>query len=241
MAETPGHVTLSTPRVSADVDLANGNVSFRDAAGRAIAEESGPAGFAPVTIEGRPYVAIRQQWNRGTDEGLFGLGQHQNGQMNYNGEDVELAQHNIDVGVPFLVSTRNYGILWDNNSITRFGNPEPYGLAGADDLRVTGENGVPGWSATYSLGDRVVARRSEPAIDYQYLDQPNHWPAEVRHQHRPGPARGLDRPCHVEPERPAPLPALRLLLFQALGRRAAGARQLAAELEPLVPQFRPAD
>ena len=30
--------------------------------------------------------------------------------MNYNGEDVELAQHNIDVGVPFVVSTRNYGI-----------------------------------------------------------------------------------------------------------------------------------
>jgi len=177
--ETPGHVTLSTPRVSADVDLANGNVSFRDAAGHALLSESGPAGFTPVTIEGRPYVAIRQQWNRGTDEGLYGLGQHQNGQMNYNGEDVDLAQHNIDVGVPFLVSTRNYGILWDNNSITRFGNPEPYGLAGADDLRVTGEDGAPGWSATYSLGDRVVARRSEPAIDYQFLDLPNHWPAEV--------------------------------------------------------------
>ena len=174
-----GHVTLATARMSADVDLANGNVAFRDAAGRPLLAESGPTGFTPVTIEGHPYVAIRQQWNRGTDEGLYGLGQHQNGQMNYNGEDVELAQHNTDVAVPFLVSTRNYGILWDNDSITRFGNPEPYALAGGDDLRVTGEDGRPGWSAAYSLGDRVVARRSEPTIDYQYLDQPNHWPTEV--------------------------------------------------------------
>jgi len=179
ISETPGHVTLSTPRVLADVDLANGNVSFRDAGGRALLEESGPTGFTPVAIEGQDYVAVRQQWNRGTDEGLFGLGQHQNRQMNYNGEDVELAQHNIDVGVPFLVSTRNYGILWDNNSITRFGNPEPYRLAGSDDLRVTGEDGTAGWSATYALADRVVARRSEPAIDYQFLDQPNRWPSEV--------------------------------------------------------------
>jgi len=177
--EAAGHAILSTARISADVDLANGNVSFHDPAGRPLLAESGPAGFTPVTIEGRPYVAVRQQWNRGTDEGLFGLGQHQNGQMNYNGEDVELAQHNIDVAVPFLVSTRNYGILWDNNSITRFGDPEPYRLAGSDDLRVTGENGASGWSVVYALGDRVVARRSEAAIDYQYLDQPNRWPAEV--------------------------------------------------------------
>ena len=34
----------------------------------------------------------------------------------------------MDVAIPFVVSTRNYGILWDNNSITRFGNPKPYSL-----------------------------------------------------------------------------------------------------------------
>ena len=32
-------------------------------------------------------------------------GQHQNAQMNLNGEDVELAQHNMDIGVPFVVSS----------------------------------------------------------------------------------------------------------------------------------------
>ena len=75
---------------------------------------------------------MSQRFNPGTDEAFFGLGQHQNAQMNLNGEDVELAQHNMDIGVPFVVSSRNYGVLWDNNSITRFGNPKPYGLASRD-------------------------------------------------------------------------------------------------------------
>ncbi len=116
--------------MSADVDLATGNVQFHDASSRVVLGESGPPAFAPANAEGVPFVTVRQQFNRGTDEGFYGLGQHQNRQMNYNGEDVELAQHNMDVAIPFVVSTRNYGVLWDNNSITRFGTPEPYPYAG---------------------------------------------------------------------------------------------------------------
>src|SRR5207253_5055248 len=116
------------------------------ASGRPQLAEYGTPGFTPVTFEGTPFLSIRQQFNRGTNEGLFGLGQHQLGQMNYNGEDVELAQHNMDVAIPFMVSTRNYGLLWDNNSITRFGNPKAYPLAGGpgDGLRVTGAKGASG-------------------------------------------------------------------------------------------------
>ena len=126
VSETPGTVTLSTVGAFADVNLATGTVRFRNAAGQAVLEQSGSPSFKPVTAEGAPWLTISQQFNRGTDEGFYGLGQHQFGQMNYNGEDVELAQHNMDVAIPFVVSTRNYGLLWDNNSVTRFGDPEPY-------------------------------------------------------------------------------------------------------------------
>ena len=180
--EEAGKVTLATAGARATVDLANGNVSFIDKSGELDLAESAPGNFAPVTIDGHSYLATAQQFNRGTDEGLFGLGQHQNRQMNYNGEDVELAQHNIDVAVPFLVSTRGYGILWDNNSITRFGNPIPYSLAGEGktSLKVTGADGRPGWTADYYLGDKLALRRSEPAINYQYLEQLETWPAEAK-------------------------------------------------------------
>ncbi|HEU0100365.1 MAG TPA: TIM-barrel domain-containing protein [Allosphingosinicella sp.] len=179
VAERSGHVLVKTSKIVADVDLADGGVVFRDTGGRILLAESAPGSFAPVAVEGRRFFAIRQQWNRGTDEGLYGLGQHQNRQMDYLGEDVELAQHNMDVAVPFLVSTRNYGILWDNASITRFGNPKPYGLAG-ETLKVTGEGGRPGFTARYYLGDRLALARQEGAINYQYIRDQARWPAEAK-------------------------------------------------------------
>jgi alpha-D-xyloside xylohydrolase len=184
VSEANGNVTLTTEKVRATVNLANGNVSFTDPSGQVDLAESGPASFAPVTAEGKKFVATRQQFNRNTDEGLYGLGQHQNGQMNYNGEDVVLFQHNIAVPIPFLVSTRNYGLLWDNNSITRFGNPKPYGLAGdgSDSLRVTGADGRPGWTAQYYLGTRLAVTQTEPVINYQYIRDQAKWPAAAKAQ-----------------------------------------------------------
>lgn len=179
VTEAPGSVTLKTAKVSVEVDLGNGNVVFRDSAGRTVLTESGPPGFAPALAEGQRFLAVRQQFNRGTDEGFYGLGQHQNRQMNYNGEDVELAQHNMDIAVPFVVSTRNYGLLWDNASITRFGDPDPYPYAGAqgDGLTV---NGGQGWTATYSAGGKTLVTRQEPVINLQYLENRKDWPAGTR-------------------------------------------------------------
>ena len=50
IAEAPGRVTLTTARASAEVDLDNGNVRFRNPAGETMLEESGPAAFAPVSV-----------------------------------------------------------------------------------------------------------------------------------------------------------------------------------------------
>lgn len=181
ISQANGHALLRTAKVTADVDVANGNVTFRDSTGRTLLAESGPAGFTPVTQEGKSFVALRQQWNRGTDEGFYGLGQHQNRQMDYNGEDVELAQHNMDVAVPFVVSTRGYGVLWDNSSITRFGDPRPYPLVG-EGLKVTGEGGKPGFTARYFLGDRLAVQRQEAVIDYQFIRDQAKWPAGAKAQ-----------------------------------------------------------
>jgi alpha-D-xyloside xylohydrolase len=179
--ESAGSVTVSTSKASAIIDVTSGNVSFRNARGETVLTESGSPHFAPATAEGEQFLSVTQQFNRGTEEGFFGLGQHQNRQMNYNGEDVELAQHNMDVAIPFVVSTRNYGILWNNNSITRFGNPKPYALVG-EKLKVTGDNGQQGFTAHYFLGNREVVTRQEPAIDYQYIEDQSKWPAEAKAQ-----------------------------------------------------------
>lgn len=166
---TAGTATLRTEHSSATVGLADGRLTVFDAEGEVLLDEHAPARrLTPVTIEGQPWLATRAQFNRGTDEGLYGLGQHQNRQMNYNGEDVELAQHNMAIAVPYLASTRGYGVLWDNASITRVGDPEPYARLEA------------GWRAEYYLGDRMVLARPERHLDYQYIRDQARWPEEAR-------------------------------------------------------------
>jgi alpha-D-xyloside xylohydrolase len=180
--------TLRTHRSSAVVGLSDGRLTVYDAAGRILlAEYASARRLTPVAIEGQPWLATRVQFNRGTDEGLYGLGQHQNRQMNYNGEDVELAQHNMAIAVPYLVSTRGYGILWDNASITRVGDPEPYELLEADHgLGLTHQgrdhtfgNFIPGWTAEYYLDDKLVAERLEESIHYPYIRDQARWPEEA--------------------------------------------------------------
>lgn len=172
-------VMLRLPRATAEIRLADGHVRFLDPSGKVTLDEAARGTMAPSVAE-RGYLAVGQQFNRGTDEGFYGLGQHQNRQMNYNGEDVELAQHNMDIAIPFVVSTRNYGVLWDNNSITRFGDPKAPTLVGTD-LAVT-SGGRPGWKADYYLGDRLAVSRQEATIAYQYIRDLARWPKEAKAQ-----------------------------------------------------------
>ncbi len=177
--EVGGEVVLRIPGGSARIRLADGRVTFFDSDGKQVLAEEQRGAFQSVSFDGKPYSRITQQFNRGTDEGFFGLGQHQNRQMNYNGEDVELAQHNMDIAVPFVVSTRNYGLLWDNNGISRFGNPEPYKLVGSTPGLAVSHGGQPGWKAEYFLGDKLAASRTESAIDYQFIKDQVKWPKEA--------------------------------------------------------------
>ncbi|MCC5843445.1 MAG: DUF4968 domain-containing protein [Verrucomicrobia bacterium] len=54
------------------------------------------------------------------DEAIFGLGQHEEGVLNYRGGTQHLYQHNLKVAMPVLVSSRGYGCLLDSTSLCIF-------------------------------------------------------------------------------------------------------------------------
>ena len=58
----------------------------------------------------------------GSHEALYGLGQHQAGVWNYRGESVDISQDNSNIAVPLMVSSKGYGIFWNNTSRSRFNN-----------------------------------------------------------------------------------------------------------------------
>ncbi|MES1189269.1 MAG: TIM-barrel domain-containing protein [Myxococcales bacterium] len=131
--------TITTAKLKITVDKSNGAVSFADAAGQPIvAEKAGGRVFTPATVHGEATQSARQEWEPNDGEALYGLGEHQQGFVNLKGYDLDLYQYNTNVVVPFLVSSRGYGILWDNTSFTRFGDlAEAVPLPGVTGLYAT--------------------------------------------------------------------------------------------------------
>ena len=168
VTEDDAVITLKTARLQARVDRASGAVAFFDAAGRPIAAERADGrSVVPVEVQGERTAHVRQIWAENAGETLHGLGQHQNGLMDLKRWDVELWQHNTTIAIPFLVSNRGYGILWDNNSYTRFGDLRQPEFIPSDRLiDATGRPG--GLTASYYAGahfDRLVATRVDAKID----------------------------------------------------------------------------
>lgn len=52
-------------------------------------------------------------------ERIYGLGQHQHGRLNQKGCVIDQMQYNTEVCIPFLLSSRGYGFLWNNPAVGR--------------------------------------------------------------------------------------------------------------------------
>lgn len=126
--ESETEISVLTSQIKATVNRSTGEVKFFDANGKAILSENegGGKSFKAIEVEGTKGYEIRQVWESSADEAFYGLGQHQSEEFNYKGKNEELFQYNTKVSVPFIVSNKNYGILWDNYSLSRFGDSRDY-------------------------------------------------------------------------------------------------------------------
>ncbi|MFT3782320.1 MAG: glycoside hydrolase family 31 protein [Nibricoccus sp.] len=112
-----------TPELRVHIDRTTGAVRFHDKDDRPVLAERGDGrSLTPSEVQGEKVLQVRQCWEPAADEALYGLGQHQSGLMDIKGRDLDLWQRNTEIAVPFLVSSRGFGIFWDQTSRTRFGD-----------------------------------------------------------------------------------------------------------------------
>jgi alpha-D-xyloside xylohydrolase len=62
---------------------------------------------------------IHQQFKAYDGERLYGMGQRTHGRLDHKGLALDLIQRNAEVSIPFLVSNRGYGFLWNNPAVGR--------------------------------------------------------------------------------------------------------------------------
>ena len=62
---------------------------------------------------------IHQQFSAYPGERLYGLGQRTHGRLNIKGLALDLVQRNGEVSIPFVLSDRGYGLLWNVPAVGR--------------------------------------------------------------------------------------------------------------------------
>ncbi len=78
------------------------------------------------TVDGGKRAVVRQAYAAklgfvfANDEAIYGLGQHEEGILNYRGHVQYLYQQNMKVAMPVLVSSKGYGVLMDTAALTVF-------------------------------------------------------------------------------------------------------------------------
>ena len=154
VAAGTGSVDVATARLTARVALPSGAVTFLDREGRTLLAEKtgGSKTLTPAEVMGESTFHVRAEFEPQAGEALYGLGAHQHGWMDIAGRDVDMYQLNTVDIVPFLASSRGWGVLWDNTSHTKFGDTrDPVHVPAASLYDAKGSPG--GLTGTYRQGD----------------------------------------------------------------------------------------
>ena len=183
---TPAHVSVKAKNVHATVYTESGFIRFFDGNSRPLLQEThmgpgkqfwdftvperelGEKGGKAVTDEMKHGLQWQMTFDSPSDEAFYGLGQHQSEEFNMKGKNEDLFQYNTKVSVPFVLSNKGYGLLWDAYSYCRFGNPDDY-LQLNRAFRLYDKQGREGHlTGTYidCNGRRLV--RDEDSIYYEY-------------------------------------------------------------------------
>ncbi|WP_041620821.1 TIM-barrel domain-containing protein [Paludibacter propionicigenes] len=114
-------VSLKSNKLKVDVDVKSGKVSYSTLVGaKLLSEKEASATFTDFDDAGSKTYTVNQSFTLDKDEAVYGLGQQQRGKLSLRNEKINMVQGNTDDYVPFLVSTKGYGLFWDNYSPTTF-------------------------------------------------------------------------------------------------------------------------
>ena len=177
-------VWVKAAKVMAKVNTGSGQITFYDEQERELLKESkdgkmfwdfavperelGIRNGYTVPEEQKHGLSWQMKFDSPDDEAFYGLGQHQSEEFNMKGKNEDLFQYNTKVSIPFVLSNKNYGLLWDSYSYCRFGNPNDY-LQLNRAFILYDRNGKQGHlTGTYvdAKGKKLV--RDEDSIYYEY-------------------------------------------------------------------------
>jgi alpha-D-xyloside xylohydrolase len=178
--ETPDSVELKTEALRAVVSKKTGQIIFYDqATGKVLLAEmeKGGKSMTPTEIAGNKTWICRQEFALDPKEALYGLGQHQDKGFNYRGRKLTMDQDNPvlealgDTAVPLLVSSRGYGILWDNPALAEVDTTGGGSTVIPSECLLDGDGYPGGLVASYFTGEnfeKKIREQIDPVINFDW-------------------------------------------------------------------------
>ena len=120
IARTGKTVSLKSESMTVNLDLNTGKISFMASNYLLLNEKEGGSSFTDFNDAGVKTYSVYQAFILDKDEAVYGLGQQQQGKMIQRNIKLNMVQGNTDDYIPFFLSSKGYGLFWDNYSPTIF-------------------------------------------------------------------------------------------------------------------------
>ena len=118
-------IVMKSPVLTVTLNTENGIITYAKTDGTVLLKENeNSKPFTPMKDADRDTYTVYQGFITDKEEGLYGLGQLQNGQMMQRNMSKLLIQGNIEDVSPIFQSTKGYGVFWDNYSATTYTDNE---------------------------------------------------------------------------------------------------------------------
>ena len=118
-------IVMKSPVLTVTLNTENGIITYAKTDGTVLLKENeNSKPFTPMKDADRDTYTVYQGFITDKEEGLYGLGQLQNGQMMQRNMSKVLIQGNVEDVSPIFQSTKGYGVFWDNYSATTYTDNE---------------------------------------------------------------------------------------------------------------------
>ena len=123
VSNSPSKLGVRLKDMVVALDKQDAKLTFEDSSGNMfLSEKAGTRSLTPDSVMGEPCFVAEQSFDSPADEHLFGLGQFQDGHYNVRSVSRRLTQVNSQIALPFVYSSKGYGLLWHQYGLTDF-NP----------------------------------------------------------------------------------------------------------------------
>ena len=120
---TKDKAIVKNGKIRAEIEARRGRITYLNQKNEILLSEAyhphHPQFARQFRSKGSDHFEIKVTFDAEKDEHLYGMGQYPNDCLDLKGTVLELAQKNTQISIPFLVSSKGYGFLWNNPAVGR--------------------------------------------------------------------------------------------------------------------------